>query len=88
MAGFTHEVFGMDPNTLEWIQIEILAPDNLLSKCIFTDQLFLSGIATRGLGYHHVNYFNGPKLRGAYNDFYGKALQVVDVNVLTFTTHI
>jgi hypothetical protein len=48
--------------------------------------LFWSGIAAAG--YHHVNYFDGPKRREHYDDFYGKALKVVDVNVLFFADHV
>ncbi len=48
--------------------------------------LFWSGIAAAG--YHHVNYFDGPKRREHYDDFYGKALKVVDVNVLSFADHV
>ncbi len=53
---------------------------------MFSDLLFLSGIATHG--YHHVNYFNGSKLQEHYNDFFGKALQVTDVNVLSLASHV
>ncbi len=49
---------------------------------MFSDLLILSGIAAHG--YHHVNYFDCPKRLEHYDDFYGKALQVVDVNVLSF----
>jgi hypothetical protein len=44
-----------------------------------------SGIAAHG--YHHVNYFDGPK-RQEHDYFYGKALQVMDVNVLSFASHV
>jgi hypothetical protein len=53
---------------------------------MFTYPLFWSGIAAAG--YHHINYFDGPNRREHYNDFYGKALQVVDVNVLSFASHV
>ncbi len=46
--------------------------------------LFWSGIAAAG--YHHVNYFDCPEQREHYD--YGKALQVVDVNVLSFADHV
>ncbi len=58
---------------------------------MFSDLLFLSGIAAHG--YHHVNYFNvnyfnGSKLQEHYDAFFGKALQVTDVNVLSFASHV
>ncbi len=53
---------------------------------VITDPLFWSGIAAAG--YHHVGYFDGPKRREHYNDFYCKVLQVVDVNVLSFADHV
>jgi hypothetical protein len=39
-------------------------------------------------GYPQVGYFDGPKRREHYDDFYGKVLQVVDVNVLSFADHV
>jgi hypothetical protein len=82
---FTHEVFGMDPNTCcsQPVTGYFLI---LLSPWIFTDPVFLAGIIARG--YHHITYLNDPKQRDAYDEFVGKALQVVDVNVLTFATHV
>ncbi len=53
---------------------------------VITDPIFGSGITAAG--YHHVNDFDGPKRREHYDDFYGKALQVVDVNVLSFADHV
>jgi hypothetical protein len=53
---------------------------------MFSDLLFLSRKAAHG--YHHVNYFNSPKLPEHYDDFYGKALQVVDVNMLSIASHV
>jgi hypothetical protein len=50
-----------------------------------TDPIFWSGIATAG--YHHVNCFDGSKRREHYDDFYCKAFQVVDVNVLSFADY-
>ncbi len=52
---------------------------------VISDLLFWSGITAAW--YHHVGYFNCPKWREHYNDFYGKVLQVVDVNVLSFANH-
>ena len=46
----------------------------------------VTGIAAAG--YHHVNYFDEPNRRAHYDDFYGKALQVVQVNVLSFAEHV
>ena len=46
--------------------------------------LFL-GIAASG--YHHVNYFDEPYRRVAYDDFYACALQVIDINVLSYAEH-
>jgi hypothetical protein len=53
---------------------------------VITDQLFWSG--TTAAGYHHVGYFDCPKRREHYDDFYGKVLQVVDVNALSFADHV
>ncbi len=51
---------------------------------MLSDLLFLSGITAHG--YHNVNYFDGPKLQEHSNYFYSKALQVVDVKVLSFAS--
>jgi hypothetical protein len=53
---------------------------------VITDLLVWSGIADAG--YYHVDYFDCPKLREHYDDFYGKVLQVVNVNVLSFAYHV
>jgi hypothetical protein len=72
--------------------IQILAPaisqvfSFILAMYVITDPIFGSGITAAG--YHHVNDFDGPKRREHYDDFYGKALQVVDVNVLSFADHV
>ncbi len=58
----------------------------ILAIYSITDPLFWSGIAAAG--YHHVVYFNCPKRREHYDDLYGKVLQVVDVNVLSFANHV
>jgi hypothetical protein len=53
---------------------------------VITDPLFWSGVAAAG--YHHVGYFDGHNRREHYDDFYGKVLQAVDVNVLSFACHV
>jgi hypothetical protein len=53
---------------------------------LITDPLFWSGIAAAG--YHHVDYLDSPRWREHYDDLYGKVLQVVDVNVLSFADHV
>jgi hypothetical protein len=45
-----------------------------------------SGITAAGC--HHVNYFNSPNQSKHYGEFYCKALKVVDVNVLSFASHV
>jgi hypothetical protein len=82
-ASFTHKVFGMDPNTCSR---HLTVTYHFFSRGMFSDLLFLSGIAANG--YHHVNYFNGSKLKEHYDAFFGKALQVTDVNVLSFAKHV
>ncbi len=73
----------MDPNTCS---NHLAGTHHLFLRGMFTDQLFLSGIAVHG--YHDVNYSDSPKLQELYKDFHGKALQSVDVNVLSFTSHV
>jgi hypothetical protein len=49
---------------------------------IITDLLFWSGIAAAG--YQHVGYLDYPKRRKHYDDFFGKVLQVVELDVLSW----
>jgi hypothetical protein len=72
---------------LEWIQIlaPVISPASFLICC--QNVFLLISSSCQALPGADSDY-NGFKWREVYSDFYGKDLQVADVNVLTFTTHV